>query len=332
MKTALITGICGFVGSYVAINLIERGLQVIGVDLSDKPKNKKLEDLINAGKVKMWKGDLNSFDFSSLERVDHVFQIAGKVSPWGDIRGFDKINVEGTKRVIDYAKNKGVASFLYLSSVAVYGFAGYSDLREEAPKNPFDNPYSISKLRAETMVVEECEKIGLPYVVIRPGNVYGPYDYTSSTHIYSKIESGKMPYVDEGKYKSCFVYVENLAEAIVTAGITEKAWNQDFNITDGFGETLHEYFSLVAKEMGARDRFISINAHLAKTVAAVVESFYKLFKIKKAPLITKFSTYQNCVDYHFSIEKARNILGFSPKIDLHEGVKRTVKWYKTLKN
>ena len=53
MKTALITGICGFVGSYVAINLIERGLQVIGVDLSDKPKNKKLEDLINAGKVKM---------------------------------------------------------------------------------------------------------------------------------------------------------------------------------------------------------------------------------------------------------------------------------------
>ncbi|NLT18713.1 MAG: 3 beta-hydroxysteroid dehydrogenase/Delta 5--_4-isomerase [Firmicutes bacterium ADurb.Bin080] len=332
MKTALITGICGFVGSSVAIKLVEKGIQVIGVDLSDKPKNKKLADLIADGRVKIWKGDLNSFDFSSLERVDYVFQIAGKVSPWGDIRGFDKINVEGTKRVIDYAHQEGVSSFLYLSSVAVYGFGGYVDLTEEAPKNPFDNPYSISKLRAETMVVEECKKIGLPYVIIRPGNVYGPYDYTSSTHIYSKIEAGNMPYVDKGKYKSCFVYVDNLAEAIVTAGITDKAWNQDFNITDGFGETLDDYFSLVAKEMVVKNKFISIKAPLAKTVAALVEGFYKLLKIKKAPLITKFSTYQNCVDYHFSIEKARNVLGFSPNVTLEEGVKRTVEWYKTLKD
>lgn len=72
MKTALITGICGFVGSSVAIKLVEKGIQVIGVDLSDKPKNKKLADLIADGRVKIWKGDLNSFDFSSLERVDYV--------------------------------------------------------------------------------------------------------------------------------------------------------------------------------------------------------------------------------------------------------------------
>lgn len=136
-----------------------------------------------------------------------------------------------------------------------------------------------------------------------------------------------MPYIDKGKYISCFVYVDNLADAIVTAGLQEKAWNNDYNITDGFGETLHEYFCAVAQAMGVKPKFISLPAPLAKATAALVEGVYKLFKIKKAPLITKFSTYQNTADYHFSIEKARKVLGYQPQVSMEEGVKRAVQWF-----
>ncbi|HHT84075.1 MAG TPA: NAD(P)-dependent oxidoreductase [Clostridiales bacterium] len=327
MKTALVTGVCGFVGSAVAVKLAAQGVNVIGVDVNDKPRNKELIKLIEQGKVKIHKGDLLSFDFEALGSVNHVFQIAGKVSAWGDIKDFDEINVKGTKRIIDYAIKAGSKSFLYLSSVAVYGFRGYTDLKEEDEKLPFNNPYPISKLRAETMVMNYCSENKLPYVIIRPGNVYGPYDYTSSVHIFKRIKKGTMPYIDKGKYISCFVYVDNLADAIVTAGLQEKAWNNDYNITDGFGETLHEYFCAVAQAMGVKPKFISLPAPLAKATAALVEGVYKLFKIKKAPLITKFSTYQNTADYHFSIEKARKVLGYQPQVSMEEGVKRAVQWF-----
>jgi nucleoside-diphosphate-sugar epimerase len=330
MKTAVITGINGFIGATLALNLISKGVKVMGVDMSDRPRNKELASLIDQGVVKVYKGDLNNFDYDQLPYADHVYQIAGKVSPWGDIKDFDHINVDGTKRVIDYASRVKAKSFLYLSSVAVYGYYGYRNLKEEDEKKPFDNPYSLSKLHAETFVMDYCKKIGMPYAVVRPGNVYGPYDYTSSFQIYSLIKKEKMPYIDKGKYISCFVYVENLADAIADAGLTEAAWNQDYNITDGVGETLHEYLSAVAKEMGVRPKFMSMPSGLAKLAAATVEGAYKIVKSKKAPLITKFSTYQNCVDYHFSIEKANKYFGYVPKVSMEEGIRRTVKWFKSL--
>lgn len=330
MEKALITGVSGFVGATLALKLVGKGIEVIGVDMSDKPRNKELNKLIQDGIVKVYKGDLNTFDFNSLPPVDYVYQIAGKVSPWGDIKEFDRINVDGTRRVIDYAKKAGSKSLLYLSSVAVYGFYGYKNLKEEDRKEYFNNPYCISKLRAETMVMNYCRDIKLPYVVIRPGNVYGPYDFTSSNQIYSLIKKGKMPYIDKGKYLSCFVYVENLADAIADAGLTPSAWNEDYNITDGHGETLGQYFEEVAKQMGVKPKFTNIPSFAAKAFATLLEGGYKLVKSKKGPFITRFSTYQNCGDYHFSIDKARNKFNFTPQISKEEGIRRTVEWFRTL--
>jgi len=331
METVLVTGINGFVGATLAVELYRRGYNVTGIDRSDSPKNTELAALVKDGKVRIFQGDLNSFDYDVLPYADYVFQIAGKVSPWGDVKDFDRINVDGTKRVIDYAKKAGCKSFLYLSSSAVYGFYGYKNLKEVDEKRPFDNPYSISKLHAETMVMKYCKELGLPFVVIRPGNVYGPNDFTSSYQIYSLIEKGKMPYIDRGKYISCFVYVGNLADAIASAGTTPAAWNQDYNITDGFGETLHEYFALVAQTLGVKPRFMSLPSPVAKAFSTVLEGTYKLFKSKKAPFITRFSTYQNCADYHFSIAKAGKYFGYEPKTSLKEGVRNTVEWYRSLK-
>lgn len=328
MSKALITGINGFVGAMLALDLINKGIEVDGVDMALLPRNLDLLKLIEAGNVKVYQGDLNTFDFDQLGGYDYVFQIAGKVSPWGNVRDFDKINVEGTRRVIDFAKKVNAKSFTYLSSVAVYGFYGYKDLKEEDEKKPFKNPYSLSKLNAENMVKDYCSKIGLNFVIIRPGNVYGPYDYTSSHHIYNLVDKEKMPCIDKGRYLSCFVYVENLADAIASAGISESAWNEDYNITDGNGETLNEYLTVVANTMGVKADFMSVPSMLSKAVATIIELSYKLIRSKKAPLITRFSTYQNCCDYHFSINKARRIFNYNPKVSMEEGIKRTVQWYK----
>ena len=209
LKKALVTGICGFIGSHLACALASHGMQVTGVDVRCESLNPELMKLIENGTVTVHKGDLLGFDFSSLGCFDYVYQVAGKVSAWGDLADFDRVNVDGTRRVIDCAKAAGSRVFVYLSSVAVYGYRGYRDLPEEGEKKPMDNPYSLSKLHAETMVAEHCREIGLHYLVIRPGNVYGEYDMTSSYDLYRLVSKGKMAVVDRGRHLSCFVYAGN---------------------------------------------------------------------------------------------------------------------------
>jgi nucleoside-diphosphate-sugar epimerase len=330
MARALVTGICGFVGSHLACLLYDEGFEVVGLDISDKTRNQELARLISEKKVTVYQGDLLKFDFSQIGSADYVYQIAGKVSAWGNLDDFNRINVDGTKRVIDFAKGAGSRVVVYLSSTAVYGYRGYADLPEEAEKLPMNNPYSLSKLAAETMVMDYCPKIGQNYVVVRPGNIYGEYDMTSSYDIYQLLQKGKMPVIDKGRYKSCFVYAGNLVRGIYQASITEKAYNQDYNLTDGFGETLAEYLTHAANALCVKPKFLSVPSPLAKLAARTIEATYKLFRIKTMPKITMFTTLQNCGDYHFSIEKARRMFGYNPEVTLEEGTRRTAEWYKTM--
>lgn len=330
MAKALVTGICGFVGSHLACLLHQEGFEVIGVDIGSKTRNKELQMLIDEKKVKIYEGDLLTFDFSTIGTADYVYQIAGKLSAWGDIAPFNRINVDGTRRVIDYAKSVGSKVVVYLSSTAVYGYYGYTDLKEDAEKRPMDNPYSMSKLAAETMVMTYAPEIKQNYVVVRPGNVYGEYDMTSSYDIYKLLNKGKMPVIDKGKYKSCFVYIKNLVKGIYQASVTPDAYNEDYNLTDGYGETLRDYLTHAANALGVKPKLPSLPSGIAKLTGRLVEGFYRFFHIKSMPLITMFSILQNCVDYHFSIEKAREKFGYNPEVSLEEGTKRTAGWFNTM--
>lgn len=277
MERAFITGICGFIGAHLAVTLAEKGLSVSGLDIQDKSRNPRLNEYIEAGVIKVYTGDLLSFDFSAVGDADYVYQVAGKVSAWGNIEDFDRINVDGTRRVIDYAKSVNSKVIVYLSSVAVYGYYGYCDLPETGEKRPMCNPYPLSKLHAETMVTDYCKDIGQNYVVIRPGNVYGDGDMTSSYDIYRLILKGKMAVVDKGRHKSCFVYAGNLVDGIYRASVTPEAYNEDYNLTDGCGETLAEYLTLAAKALGVKPRFFSMPATLARFTAKSIEGVYHFF-------------------------------------------------------
>lgn len=326
-KIALVTGANGFIGSHLSCKLVEEGFKVIGLSRAEKSNNVLFNKYKEEKKIEMFIADMTSFDYSKLPKVDYIFHIAGKVCVWGSIDSFMAVNYEGTKKVLEYAKKVKPECFCQISSVAVYGFYGYKNLPETGEKKPFKNGYSLSKLAVEDLVETECKNNGIDYVIIRPGNVYGEYDYTSSHEIYGRIQHEKMLISAGGKYESCFVYVGNLVDAILLTAFTPDARNTDYNVTDGHRETLKEMFTAIAKEFGVRPKFTNVPAWAAKLLATLVESFYKLFRIKKAPLITKFSVWQNCADYSFSIAKLKKV-GFKPKVSMKEGIKRTVKWFK----
>lgn len=331
METALVTGANGFIGSHLCEELASRGFLVYALNRSErKSKNEEYNRLVSEGKIVQFFGSVEKFDTSVLPKVDYIYHIAGKVSVWGKLEDFRKINLGGTQNMLEFAKRVGVKCFTYISSVAVYGFYGYKNIQEDGAKRPFKNPYSLSKLETENFVKDFCGKQGVPYVVIRPGNVYGEYDYTSSHEIYTRVRKGKMMMSAGGKYESCFVYVKNLVEAMLCTSQNKGAQNNDYNVADN-NDTLKQYLTDVANEFGVKPKFKNFPAPIAKGVACLVEGIYKIFFIKKAPLITRFSVYQNCADYSFSIEKLKNV-GYSPKYTKEQGIKKTVDWIRSLDN
>ena len=330
MEKVLVTGGNGFIGSHLCVELVNRGFMVYSLQRRNNSKNITFNKLVEDGKIVIVKGDVTQIDVNSLPKVDYVFHIAGKVSVWGKLKEFEKVNCGGTLKMLEFAKNCNVKCFTYLSSVAVYGFYGYKNITEDGEKKPFKNGYSISKLKTEKIVEDFSKENNLPYVIIRPGNVYGEYDYTSSHEIYTRVQKEKMMISAGGKYESCFVYVGNLVEAILHTAFGDNTKNTDYNVSDN-NDTLKQYLTNVANEFGVRPKFKNFAKPLAKGVACLVEGIYKIFFIKKAPLITRFSVYQNCEDYSFSIDKLKRV-GYVPKYSTEQGIKNTVNWIKGLDN
>lgn len=328
--TALVTGATGFIGSHLSCELVKKGFKVYGLSRSGEAKNKEFLEYVKTGDIEIISADVSTIDIQTLPQVNYIYHVAGKVSVWGDMKEFAQINVLGTKNMLEYAKLcPQLKCFTYFSSVAVYGFNGYSNLREDAEFLPMDNNYPISKILAEEEVKKNAQENKFDYVIVRPGNVYGEYDYTSSYDIYKRVKNQKMLLCGGGIYESCFVYVGNLVSATIHLSQTEQALNNDYNITDGNAYTLIQVLTLIAKEFKVKPKFKNFPAWMSRVIAGIVEGFYKLFRIKKAPLITKFTVEQNLHDYSFSMEKTYQTK-FRCPFTTEEGIKRTVAWFNSL--
>ena len=331
-KSILVTGGNGFIGSHIVNNFVAKGYKVFVLCRRNSSYNDEFMQHIKDGKIEIIQSDINNIKENMLPNVNYIIHVAGLVSVYGKLEKFMEVNYNGTKKLLEYAKNlKHLECFSYISSTAVYGYTGYININEDHIKQPFNNPYSISKLKTEELVQSFCNKNNINYLILRPGNVYGEYDYTSSYQIYSRVKKCKMSICAGGNKKSCFVYAGNLAEAVTYTTLNKQCYNTDYNITDGNDETLKEYLTKVANAFGVKPKFINFPAPIAKCVASLVEGFYKLFHIKKAPLITKFSIWQNCVDYSFSIEKLLST-GYKKITQENEAIKNTVNWFNNLNN
>jgi len=325
MRT-FITGINGFIGSNLATRLIAEGQEVSG--LVRKTSNLSfLEGL----KVKLFFGDLS--DKALLDKatqgIDVVYHVAGRASDWGPIKLFRKVNVEGTKNLMESSVNSGVKRFVFISSAAVHGFRGFRNATEDSPKTATIFPYSITKREAEDLVNRYHRERGLPTLIIRPGNVFGPRDRVTFAKMAELIEKGQMVYISRGRPLTCPTYVENLIDAILLAVDRKDTVGETFIITDGLEITWKEYMDKIAEKLGVRRPLFSVPYPVAYSAAAVCEAILKLFRSNKPPIITRYRIANVGKDYHFSIKKARTKLGYQPRVSLDEGMERTVEWYKS---
>ena len=328
MKKVLVTGANGFIGSSLVKKLLANNVEVTG--LVRKTSDLSFLEGLNVNLVYGDIADKDSLKKDWFEGADVVFHVAGLAADWGPFDRFKKVNFEGTVNVAKLASDAGAGRFVYISTVAFHGF-GRTNIKEDDPPAKDLIPYAATKLMAENWLWEFAKDTDMEITAIRPGNVFGPNDRTFMLKYLKEIEKGKVPQINYGRSKTCPTFIHNLTDAILLAATHPKAVGEPFIVTDGLDITWDQFNRKLVSELGAEYKPVSIPYGVAMAAAKVYYGIHSLLGIKKEPFLTPYRINNGGRDYHFSIEKIKNTLGFKPAYDLDTAVKMTVEWYKSIK-
>jgi len=245
---ALVTGAAGFIGSHVAGDCLKLGFHVVAVDDMSGGFRRNIPD-----GARLVVGDLKDAKFVSelmeKERFDLVYHLAAYAAEGLShfIRNYNyKNNLIATTNLITQSIRIGsVKKFVFTSSIAVYG-SGRTPMTEDMEPHPED-PYGISKLACEYDLKAAYEMFGMPYVIFRPHNVYGPgqnmYDkYRNVVGIFlNQLQAGKsLTVFGDGLQTRKFSYISDVSYPIALSGLLPHVNNQVFNIGGDIATTVNE--------------------------------------------------------------------------------------------
>lgn len=305
----LVTGGAGFIGSHVADLYIENGYDVVVVDDLSTGRRSNLNPA--AKFVEMDIRDPELSKIFELEQPDFINHHAAQM----DVRRsmveplFDAdVNVVGSLNLLECARHFGVRRVVYISTGgAVYGEPEYLPCDEAHPIRPIC-PYGASKHTFEHYLYMYYVNYGLDYTVLRYPNVYGPRQDPHGEAGVVAIFTGQMLQRDEvvingdGKQTRDFVYVGDCAEANLLALETEHE-SGIFNLGSGIGSSVNQIYQIL-KDITVYDKDeIHGPAKLGETRAIYLDA-----------------------------SKARAILGWKPKVELREGLERTVEYFRSSEN
>ena len=317
--SALVSGATGFLGGRLAVALKEQGCAVRALARpgSDVSRLAALGIEIVAG---------NLDDEDSLARAaagrQLVFHTAGRVGDWGAAREFQRVNVDGTARVIAACRRGGVRRLVHVSSLTVLGLPRNGGrIDEETPlAAPAVDPYTASKIAAEKLARRANGRDGLETVVVRPGVIWGPGDTTFLPRFAALLRRGGMVMVAGGRNRVGLSHVENLARGMVLAAFAPAAAGQVFHLTDDEEITAAEVFGLLAAALGVPPPRRSLPFPVAFAAASLQEAWARLRRQAAPPAFTRYGVRLVACDSRYDIGKARRELGYRPLATFRQGV------------
>jgi len=318
----LVTGANGFTGSHLARLLREAENEVrafvregSNLSLLDGVDVERFEgDLTNAAKLR-----------EAVAGVDRVFHIA---AVYREARLSDEIyrqvNVEGTRLLAQAAVDEGGIPFLYCSTCGVHGeVAAPAD--ESAPYNPGDI-YQQTKVEAERVVLGLHRDRGLPVVVLRPVGIYGPGD-RRFLKLFRGVAHRKFPMIGKGDVFYHLTHVEDVARGFMRASQLGAGVNGEAFILAGARyTTVKELIELIADKAGVAPPRLRLPAGPIYAAAALCEDVCRPFGIEPPLHRRRLDFFLK--DRAFKIDKARQVLGWEPQVDLESGIAETLEWYR----
>lgn len=329
MTKVLVVGAGGFTGGFIVSEALRRGYSV-WAGVRESTSRKYLQDpAIN----------FLTLDFdnpSSLarsleealpggERWDWIVYNLGatKCLSFSD---FSKINCDYLRYFTDAleASGKVPEKLLFMSSLSAVGPGderGYAPFTEEMIPHP-NTKYGASKLKAEMHLAMS----GIPHIIFRATGIYGPRDKDYFL-MFKSIGKGVDFSVGFRKQQLSFIYVEDLARAVFDA-LKNAPVGETYNIAEFSSYTQKEFRQIVAQELGKK-HVLSIRMPLwaVKIVSTIAEK-WGVMRMKPSTLNRDKFNILKQRNWEVEISKAASGFGFNPQIDLREGVRRTVEWYK----
>jgi nucleoside-diphosphate-sugar epimerase len=309
-----VTGASGFIGRAVAERFRAEGAEVGGVDFAADPERGVVAgDVAKAGS---WQ--------AAVGGADVVVHTAALVSNAYDLDESWRVNVLGTRNVVDAAAAGGVGRFVHISSVRAFSDLGFPDgVDERHPVRPDGNPYVDTKIASEQVVLQAHAAGEVECAIVRPGDVYGPGSrpWTVLPLEFIKARRFLLPAMGRGVFSP--VYLDDLVTGLTLAAQRPQATGQVFTIGGARGVPAKEFFGHYYRMLGRRGP-VCLPTPLA-VAAATVAGFAERLRDRRTELNAASMRYL-ARPGGYSIDKARRLLGYEPQIDLDEGMRRTEAW------
>lgn len=317
----LITGASGFVGTWLTRSLLAKGETVY---VLHRP-NSNLEDLSGLRFVSRL-GDVTDADSveNAVQGVDTVFHLAGVIGYTRAQRpAMEKVNVGGTRHVVDACRKKGV-KLVYMSSVVAVGasFDG-RPLNEESPYNMhhLNLGYFETKKRAEDLVVDACKKGVLEAVILNPSTIYGPGDAKKgSRKMQIKVARGAFPFYTGGGVS--IVSVHDVVQAVLMA--RDIGRNGQRYILSGENITIKDLFQRIARLAGVKPPSIYLPNFVVHTLGKIGDGLEAIGR--KGP-ISGENAWTSVLYHWFDHSKATAELKFQPR-PADKALSESVEWMK----
>lgn len=308
MRTNLVTGGAGFIGSHLVEELLKRGLRVKVLDNFLTGKRENINSLVK--EIELIEGDIRNKETcrEAVENVDCVFHLAALPSVPRSIEDpllANEINVSGTINLLHASAKAGVKRFIFASSSSVYGDSPDLPKREGKEGNPL-SPYAASKLAGEKYCQVFGQVFSLSTISLRYFNVFGPRQDPFSQYaavipqFITRMLAGKNPIIyGDGEQSRDFTYVSNVVEANLLAASADRISGEILNIACGERITVNQ---------------------LARKINDILGTEISPFHDKPRPGDIRHS--------FADISKARELIGFEPQVGFEEGLELTINWYR----
>ncbi len=308
-STSLVTGVAGFIGSHLAERLLREGHRVVGVDAFTDyyPRTVKMANLsalLGDSGFRLVELDMAQADLGPLVAgADFIFHQAGQPgvrASWGTEFGvYVESNVRATQRLLEAVRGSArLRCLVFASSSSVYGQAQDLPLREESLPQPF-SPYGVTKLAAEHLCLLYHANYGVPAVALRYFTVYGPRqrpDMGFHKFIQAALQDRPIVVYGDGEQTRDFTYVADAVEANWLA-LSPAANGQVLNIGGGSRGSVNQVLATLEEILGRpirREQRPPQPGDVRHTWADTT--------------------------------RARELLGFSPRVSLRDGLARQVEW------
>lgn len=324
---SLVTGGGGFLGKAIVRRLVENGDNVRTLQRGDYPE-------LEALGAECVRGDIAEAEVvdRAVKGCDRVFHVAAKVEMWGPVAPFRRVNVDGTRNIIDAMRRWGVGRLVFTSSPSVVHAGVDIEGADESLPYPdhYEAAYPATKAEAEKLILA-ANGPDLATVALRPHLIWGPEDTTLVPQLVDRARAGQLRLVGDGSNLIDTVVIDNAVDAHLGAADRlapdAPCAGRAYFISNDDPRPIKEIINGFVTAAGLEPVERSISVKAAVIAGHVFETLHRLLPMTGKPRMTPFLALNLATAHWYDISAAKRDLGYEPLVGIDEGMRRLKLWF-----